>query len=173
MLNSEILTWILRFSEENLQSILEFMVNSVELPLPDLVKYPLLLTYNFEKRIIPRFRVMEALASTPVQELKIPFIQIFHMTKNDSWRIMLTDMLNPQFCGLFTIVGKLESLAFTSGQCVSIKEIHKCSESSWGHSIQLFLCTSISCNVPFIKHGTWRVDYYGFLSTRRVQKEYL
>lgn len=72
----------LRLSEENLKSIVDFMVNYVELTLSDLVNYPLLLTYSLEKRIIPRFRVMEALASMQVQELKIPFIRIFHMTEN-------------------------------------------------------------------------------------------
>jgi len=71
----------LGLSEEKLKSIVDFMVNYVELPLSDLVKYPHLLTYSLEKRIVPRFRVMEALTSMQVQELKIPFVRIFHMTE--------------------------------------------------------------------------------------------
>jgi hypothetical protein len=40
----------------------DFVVNSVGLPLADLVKYPNLFDYSLEKRIIPRYRVMEALS---------------------------------------------------------------------------------------------------------------
>lgn len=69
----------LGLSEEKMRTFVDFMVNYVELPLADLVKFPLLWTFSLEKRINPRFRVMEALTSMQVQELKIPFIRIFHM----------------------------------------------------------------------------------------------
>ena len=40
------------------------------LTLADILKYPKLLEYNLEKRIIPRYSVMEALKSMRVQEFK-------------------------------------------------------------------------------------------------------
>lgn len=71
----------LGISEEKMRTFVDFMVNYVELPLADLVKFPLLWSFSLEKRIIPRFRVMEELTSGQVQESKIPFIRIFHMTE--------------------------------------------------------------------------------------------
>jgi hypothetical protein len=59
---------ILGFSEENLRRDVDFLVNYVGLPLDDLVKYAILPSLSLEKRIIPRYRVMEALKS--MQEWK-------------------------------------------------------------------------------------------------------
>eukprot|EP00253_Pinus_taeda_P010773 PITA_10773 len=54
---------ILGLSEEKLKRNVDFLVKSLGLPLDDIVRYPLLLTCNLERRIIPRYRVMRALKS--------------------------------------------------------------------------------------------------------------
>jgi len=61
---------ILGLSEEKLKRNVDFLVNSAGLPLADLVKYTNLFSLSLEKRIIPRYRVIEALKSMQVQELK-------------------------------------------------------------------------------------------------------
>jgi len=72
---------ILGLSEENLRRHVDFLVNSVGLPLDDLVKYATLPSLSLEKRIIPRYRVMEALKS--MQEWKKEMIspRIFMSTE--------------------------------------------------------------------------------------------
>jgi mTERF domain-containing protein len=61
---------ILALSEEKLKLKVDFLVKSVELPLAELFKYPCLLALSLETRMIPRFRVMEALKSMQEQVLK-------------------------------------------------------------------------------------------------------
>ena len=70
-------------SLEKLKRNVDFLVNSVGLSLADLVKYYQLFSYSLEKRIIPRYRVMEALKTMQVQELKreIYLPTIFCMTE--------------------------------------------------------------------------------------------
>jgi len=54
---------ILSVSEEKLKRIVDFLVKSQGLPLDYIVRYSILLTCSLETRIIPRYRVMEALKS--------------------------------------------------------------------------------------------------------------
>lgn len=61
---------ILSLSEETLKPKVDFLVESAGLPLAELVKYPTLLGYSLEKRMIPRFRVWEALKSMQEQGVK-------------------------------------------------------------------------------------------------------
>jgi len=61
---------ILGLSEEKLKRNVDFVVNSAGLSLADLLKYPQLFSLSLEKRIIPRYRVIEALKSIQVQEVK-------------------------------------------------------------------------------------------------------
>jgi mTERF domain-containing protein len=63
-------TLILELSEEKIKRNLDFLVKTAGLPLTDLVKYPGLFAYSLEKRMIPRYRVLEALKSMQVQMLK-------------------------------------------------------------------------------------------------------
>jgi len=58
---------ILCEKEEKVKRNVDFVVNIVGLPLADLVKYPHLFGYRVETRMIPRYRVMEALKSMHVQ----------------------------------------------------------------------------------------------------------
>lgn len=62
--------WILAFTEDKLKPKVDFLLKSVGLSLEDIVKYSILLSYSLETRIIPRFRVMEALKSMQEQVLK-------------------------------------------------------------------------------------------------------
>lgn len=61
----------------------DFLVKSVGFPLSKFLIYPSLFSYSLEKRIIPRYRVMEALKSMQVQELKrgISSAAIFGLTE--------------------------------------------------------------------------------------------
>ncbi|GLJ30340.1 hypothetical protein SUGI_0600240 [Cryptomeria japonica] len=54
---------ILEFSRGKMKRNVEFLVNYAGLPLSEIVKYPHLLAYSLEARIIPRQRVFEALKS--------------------------------------------------------------------------------------------------------------
>jgi mTERF domain-containing protein len=55
--------WLLGLSEEKLKRNVDFLVKSLGLPLDDIDRCPCLLQCNLERRIIPRYRVMEALKS--------------------------------------------------------------------------------------------------------------
>jgi len=74
----------LGLSEEKLKSNVDYVVKILGLPLADLVKYPHLFGHSLETRIIPRYRVMEALKSMQVQGLKkkkTSFPQIANLTE--------------------------------------------------------------------------------------------
>jgi len=60
--------WILGISEEKLKRNVDFLVKSVGFSLDDFVRYTPLFTCSLEKRMIPRFRVMEALKCMKVLE---------------------------------------------------------------------------------------------------------
>lgn len=53
---------IMTITEENMKRTMDF-INSVSLPLSDVVKYPIILSCGLETRLIPRYRVIEALNS--------------------------------------------------------------------------------------------------------------
>lgn len=53
---------IMGITEENVKRTMDF-INSVSLPLTNVVKYPVILSCGFETRLIPRYRVIEALNS--------------------------------------------------------------------------------------------------------------
>lgn len=55
--------WIVGYTEEKLKRNIDFLVNSVGLSLDDFVTSPMLFSYSLEKRIILRYRVLEALKS--------------------------------------------------------------------------------------------------------------
>lgn len=54
-------------TEEKMKRNVDFVVKTAGLSLADLVKYPNLFQYSVETRMIPRYRVMEALNSMQVQ----------------------------------------------------------------------------------------------------------
>jgi mTERF domain-containing protein len=54
-------------TEEKMKRNVDFVVKTAGIPLVDLVKYPNLFEYSVETRMIPRYRVMEALKSMQVQ----------------------------------------------------------------------------------------------------------
>lgn len=64
---------VLGLSEEKVKRNVDFLVNSVGLPLDDFVKYPLLFSSSLEKNIIPRYRVTEALKSMRVLKTEMSF----------------------------------------------------------------------------------------------------
>jgi mTERF domain-containing protein len=72
---------ILGYSEENVKHHVDFLVKSVGFPLDCLVKYPSLFGCSLEKRIIPRYRVMEALKSRQVLKTELIGPNIFYCTE--------------------------------------------------------------------------------------------
>jgi len=72
---------ILGCSEENLKHHVDFVVNSLGLPLADLVKDATLFTYSVEKRMIPRYRVLEALKSMKMLRTKMRWPNVFHLSE--------------------------------------------------------------------------------------------
>lgn len=72
---------ILGLSEENLKRHVDFLVNTAGLTLSDLVKYPIMLAFSLEKRVIPRHRVMEAITSMQALKIKMHFISILHLSE--------------------------------------------------------------------------------------------
>jgi len=61
---------LLSHSLEKLKCNVDFMVKSTGLSLDDLVKYPALPLFSLEKRIIPRYKLMNVLKSMEVPEFK-------------------------------------------------------------------------------------------------------
>jgi len=130
---------ILKISEEKMKRIVDFVVNSVGLPLADLVKYRKLFDYSLDKRLIPRYRVMEALKSMQVQELKreksLP--EVFYLKEeqflekhviNNPESSILLDIYHDRKDGRVTINKE------TCSECALIKGIHGSSESLSGLS---------------------------------------
>jgi len=72
---------ILGCSEENLKHHVDFVVNSLGLPLADLVKDATLFTYSVEKRMIPRYRVLEALKSMKMPRTKMSLPNVFQLSE--------------------------------------------------------------------------------------------
>jgi mTERF domain-containing protein len=81
----------LRITEEKIKRNVDFAVKTAGIPLADLVKYPNLFEYSVETRMIPRYRVMEALKSMQVQvqaptkkgkKEGLSFLQILTMPEN-------------------------------------------------------------------------------------------
>jgi mTERF domain-containing protein len=70
-------------SEEKLKCNVDFIVKTVGLPLADIEKYPCLLDCSLETRMIPRYRVLEALKSMQVHLSKrgICFPKIIQLTE--------------------------------------------------------------------------------------------
>lgn len=74
---------VLSLSVEKLKRNFDFMVNSAGLPLDDFVKYHFLFTSSLERRIVPRYKVMETLKSMQMQEFKkdIYLPTVFYLTE--------------------------------------------------------------------------------------------
>jgi mTERF domain-containing protein len=72
---------VLGLSEENLKCHVDFLVNSVGLPLDDLAKYGNLFTISLKKRILPRYRVMEALKSMQLMKTEVISREFFLSTE--------------------------------------------------------------------------------------------
>jgi hypothetical protein len=130
---------VLELSEEKMKSNVDFVVNSVGLPLADIVKYPTLFDLSLEKRIIPRYRVMEALKSMQVQELKreMSLPKVFKLTEEQFLEKYVIS--NPESSILLDIyhgqkTGKVNINKETRSECALIKEIHGNSESLSGLS---------------------------------------
>jgi len=76
---------ILGYSEENVKHHVDFLVKSVGFPSDYLVKYPAMFGYSLEKRIIPRYRVMEALKSVQVLKTELICPHIYSLTEKRFW----------------------------------------------------------------------------------------
>jgi len=72
---------ILAMSEENLKRHVDFLVKSAGFTLASLLKYPAVLGYSMEKRIIPRYRVMEALKTMQVLKTEMICPNYFQLTE--------------------------------------------------------------------------------------------
>jgi mTERF domain-containing protein len=72
---------IVGLSEENVKHHMDFLVKSAGFPLDYLVTYAPLFGYSLEKRIIPRYRVMEALKSMQVLKTEVISPSIFLCTE--------------------------------------------------------------------------------------------
>jgi mTERF domain-containing protein len=76
---SELAPWVLGYTEETLKKKVEFVVKTAGFSLDDVVKYPVMLGYSLEKRMIPRYRVTEALKSMQVLETEKTFLHILKL----------------------------------------------------------------------------------------------
>jgi mTERF domain-containing protein len=71
---------ILALLEENLKRHVDFLVKSAGLTFDDLVKDPTLFEYSLEKRVIPRYRVIEELKSMQVLKTNMQLPSIVKLT---------------------------------------------------------------------------------------------
>jgi len=109
---------ILCQNEEKVKRNVDFVVNIVGLPLADLVKYPNLFGYRVETRMIPRYRVMEALKSMHVQVPKKKEASIFMLTEKRFLENYVYS--NSESSSLL-----LDIYKETCGECISDKVIHE------------------------------------------------
>jgi mTERF domain-containing protein len=109
---------ILRIREEKVKLNVDFVVNILGLPLADLVKYPALFEYSVETRMIPRYRVMEALKSMHVQVPKKKEASIFMLTEKRFLENYVYS--NAESSSLL-----LDIYKETCGECISDKVIHE------------------------------------------------
>jgi len=72
---------ILGFREESLKRRVDFLIKSAGLTLADFAKDLVMFGYSSEKRVIPRYRVTEALKSMRVLETNMHLRQILRMTE--------------------------------------------------------------------------------------------
>ncbi|KAL2322462.1 hypothetical protein Fmac_026841 [Flemingia macrophylla] len=63
----------MKLSEENFSKKMSFLVKDMGWPSEDIAKYPLVVGYNMEKRIIPRFSVIKILKSKGLLEKNVHF----------------------------------------------------------------------------------------------------
>lgn len=82
--SSEISRWnlnILAMLEGNFKQHVDFLVKSARFTLASLLKYVVVLGYSTEKRINPRYRVMEALKTMQVLKTEMICPRYFQLTK--------------------------------------------------------------------------------------------
>jgi len=103
---------ILTLSEEKLKRNVDFLVKTVGLPLADIAKYPDLFANSLETRMIPRYRVLEAIKSMQVQASKrgMCFPKIIGLTESRFLEVYVNS--NAEFSSVLQDIycrGKLES----------------------------------------------------------------
>jgi mTERF domain-containing protein len=109
---------ILGCSEENLKHHVDFVVNSLGLSLADLVKHATLFTFSVEKRMIPRYRVLEALKSMKVLRTKMRWLNVFRLSEKHFLEKYVNS--NPEFSSVLWDVyhgGKAEKLITDKETC--------------------------------------------------------
>jgi len=131
--------FILALSEEKLKRNADFLVNSMALPLADVAKYPNLFSNSLEKRIIPRYRVIEALKPMQVQEFKrrICLGDIAFLTEKTFLEKYVNKNAESSYLLDIYNGGKARKLIIdkeTGSECLSIKGIQEISESLSGPS---------------------------------------
>jgi mTERF domain-containing protein len=117
-------------SEEKLKCNVDFTVKTIGLPLADIVKYPCLLDYNLETRMIPRYRVLEALKSMQVHLSKrgiffpkiIQLIEKLFLEKYVNLNVESSPVLQDIYYG--GKVGKLIIGKETCSEHITVKKIH-------------------------------------------------
>lgn len=82
---------LLSVSMDKMKRNLEFLVNSAAVPLSEIVRYPDLLMYSLESRIIPRYRVMKAVKSMTEVKRMPNFRSVIRMTE----KCFLNKFVNP------------------------------------------------------------------------------
>nr|KYP46718.1 hypothetical protein KK1_031683 [Cajanus cajan] len=73
----------MKLSEENFTKKMSFLVKDMGWPSEDIAEYPLVVAYNLEKRIIPRFSVIKILKSKGLLENNVHFSGIICITDED------------------------------------------------------------------------------------------
>ncbi|KAK7304970.1 hypothetical protein VNO77_42867 [Canavalia gladiata] len=73
----------MKLSEEMFSRKMNFLVKDMHLPAEDIAEYPLVLSYNLEKRIIPRFSVIKILKSKGLIENSLRFSSFICLAEED------------------------------------------------------------------------------------------
>lgn len=72
---------VLGCSEQNIKSHVDFLIKSVGFTLADIFRNPSLFGYSLEKRLIPRYRIIEALNSMQVSKTEVIGPKTFTVTE--------------------------------------------------------------------------------------------
>ncbi|KAL2322458.1 hypothetical protein Fmac_026837 [Flemingia macrophylla] len=74
---------VIKLSEDNFTKKMSFLVKDMGWPSEDVAEYPVVIAYNLEKRIIPRFSVIKILRSKGLLENNLHFSSIICVTEEN------------------------------------------------------------------------------------------
>ncbi|KAI8536108.1 hypothetical protein RHMOL_Rhmol10G0230700 [Rhododendron molle] len=77
---------IFRTSEDKLKFKIDFFLNEIKLDRCALISWPIYLTYSIEKRVIPRYRVLQVIKSKRLLQKGPSFLSVLSLSEEEFLR---------------------------------------------------------------------------------------